>query len=63
MPFGGANRRCLGMTFALYELKLVLARILLKVELAILDGDAVRPVRRSVTLSPSDNFQMVVRSS
>lgn len=63
MPFGGANRRCLGMAFALYELKLVLARILLKVELAILDGDAVRPVRRSVTLSPSNNFQMVVRSS
>ncbi|WP_287127495.1 cytochrome P450 [Candidatus Cyanaurora vandensis] len=62
MPFGGANRRCLGMAFALYELKLVLAAILLRVDLELCTQADLQPVRRSVTLSPPADFQMVVRT-
>ena len=33
-PFGGGNRRCLGATFAMVEMRVVLREILRRVELA-----------------------------
>ncbi|HZS37856.1 MAG TPA: cytochrome P450, partial [Polyangia bacterium] len=45
------TRRCVGMAFALYEMKIVLAQVLLGARLT-LDGP-VRIVRRSITLAPS----------
>ncbi|MEQ9319848.1 MAG: cytochrome P450, partial [Polyangiaceae bacterium] len=33
LPFGGGARRCIGMTFALYEMRVVLATILSRLEL------------------------------
>src|SRR5262245_1690207 len=53
LPFGGGLRRCLGMAFALFEMKVVLARVLSRVELRVASGYRMRPVRRSVTLAPS----------
>jgi cytochrome P450 len=59
LPFGGSNRRCLGMAFAMYELKLVLATILSQFHL-MLEGDRpLHPVRRGVTLAPPSSFKMV----
>src|SRR5262245_24175665 len=52
LPFGGGVRRCLGMAFALYEMKVVLAHVLSSVELRLTPGYRARPVRRSVTLAP-----------
>jgi len=63
LPFGGANRRCLGMAFAQYELKLVLATILTQVDLALVTSEPVVPLRRGVTLSPSPNLSLVVRGT
>jgi len=37
-PFGGGVRRCLGMAFALFEMKVVLAEILSRVELRLATG-------------------------
>jgi cytochrome P450 len=43
-PFGGSTRRCLGMAFATFEMKIVLATILARVDLAA-GSDRVRLVR------------------
>ncbi|AFY48695.1 cytochrome P450 [Nostoc sp. PCC 7524] len=53
LPFGGGNRRCLGMSFALLEMKLVLATVLSHLDLALVANYPVKPIRRGVTLAPS----------
>ena len=59
LPFGGGVRRCLGMAFALVEMKIVLAEVLSRVELRAAPGYQVRVVRRSVTLAPSEGMPVV----
>ena len=59
-PFGGGTRRCLGMAFASYEMKVVLASILAHVELASAPGARVRLVRRGITLAPSGGMPVIV---
>jgi unspecific monooxygenase len=53
LPFGGSNRRCVGMAFALYEMKLVLATVLKNLDLTLVNNYPVKPIRRGVTLAPS----------
>ncbi|MFP4597889.1 MAG: cytochrome P450 [Persicimonas sp.] len=57
MPFGGGVRRCLGMHLALYEIELLLARIIERVDLQLLEPDTVRPRRRMVTIAPSSGVR------
>lgn len=59
-PFGGGDRRCIGAAFATYEMKIVLARVLARVELATVPGYRARPVQRTVTVSPSGGVPVVV---
>jgi cytochrome P450 len=59
-PFGGGTRRCLGMAFASFEMKIVLATILARFDLAAA-SDRVRLVRRGVTLAPSAGMPIVAR--
>jgi cytochrome P450 len=59
-PFGGGVRRCLGMAFALYEMKIVLATLLARADFAIAPGYGVRVVRRNVTWVPSEGMPVVV---
>ena len=61
-PFGGGVRRCLGMAFALYEMKIVLAQIVSRVELRPATARPVRAVPRSITLVPSGGMPVVVES-
>ncbi|MBW4575727.1 MAG: cytochrome P450 [Aphanothece sp. CMT-3BRIN-NPC111] len=61
-PFGGSNRRCIGMAFAQLEMKLVLATILSRFQLALADNRPVKPVRRGLTMTPSGGVRLVVRS-
>ncbi|HYY28746.1 MAG TPA: cytochrome P450 [Chthoniobacterales bacterium] len=60
LPFGGGVRRCVGMAFAQFEMKLVISCILSGFELALADSRSVRPVRRALTAGPSP-FRMVVK--
>jgi cytochrome P450 len=61
IPFGGGRRRCLGASFAMLEMKVVLRTILAR--------SAVRPAgdgvelsrRRAITLSPRDGAETVLR--
>jgi len=59
-PFGGGVRRCLGMAFASYEMKIVLANILARVDLAQAPGKKVKLVRRGITFAPSGGMPIVV---
>ena len=59
-PFGGGARRCLGMAFASYEMKIVLATMLARAELAPAPGKRVRLVRRGITFAPSGGMPVVV---
>jgi cytochrome P450 len=61
LPFGGGVRRCIGMAFAQFEMKIVISSLLSRVELALADTRSVRPVRRGLTSGPSA-VRMVVKA-
>lgn len=60
-PFGGGNRMCLGMAFALYEMKVVLATLFSQLSLRRPAGAGSRVVRRGISLAPHDGVRMLVR--
>ncbi|MEA2748680.1 MAG: cytochrome family [Myxococcales bacterium] len=55
-PFGGGMRRCIGMSFALYEMRIVLARIFERAQLSLASVRPIVPERRSITLMPSQGL-------
>lgn len=59
LPFGGGNRRCIGMAFAQYEMKLVLATIMSRFQVSLVNKRPVRPVRRGLTLAAPGGMRMV----
>ena len=59
-PFGGGSRMCLGMAFALYEMKVVLSTLLATVRLARPTDSRSTPIRRGIALAPSDGARMIV---
>ncbi|MES1022446.1 cytochrome P450 [Gloeocapsa sp. BRSZ] len=61
LPFGGGNRRCIGLAFAQFEMKLVLATILAQYDLQLATKTPIKPTRRGLTVAPSGNLRMVVK--
>ncbi|MGF1500018.1 MAG: cytochrome P450 [Elainellaceae cyanobacterium] len=59
LPFGGGNRQCVGMAFALFEMKLVLATLLTQFSLTRVGDRPLYPTRRGVTLAPPSTLRMV----
>lgn len=62
-PFGGGNRVCLGMPFALYEMKVLLATLFSLVRLARPTGARSRARRYGIVLGPDDGGRVIVRGS
>lgn len=60
LPFGGGNRMCTGMAFALYEMKVVLATVFSCLRLQRPPGARTHVVRRGVLMAPSDGTRVVV---
>ena len=58
-PFGGGARRCLGMAFAQYEMKVVLATVFSKLDLSLPSDSDTRPARRAITIAPSDGTRVI----
>jgi cytochrome P450 family 110 len=59
-PFGGGNRRCIGMALAQLELKLVLFEIFTNCQLELTGDLPVIPARRGVTLGPKGGVTVKV---
>ncbi|MBW4474473.1 MAG: cytochrome P450 [Stenomitos rutilans HA7619-LM2] len=60
MAFGGGARRCIGEALAMFEMKLVLATILSRYQLALANNQPEYPRRRGVTLAPAHGVKMVL---
>jgi cytochrome P450 len=59
IPFGGGIRRCLGASFALYEMNVVIPAILNRVEVEAA-GPSERIRRRAITFAPHEDARIVV---
>lgn len=61
IPFGGSIRRCLGASFALYEMNVVLDAILRQTQLRPAAGaKAERTKRRAITYTPARGGRIVI---
>ncbi|MFZ0088571.1 MAG: cytochrome P450 [Solirubrobacteraceae bacterium] len=59
LPFGGGTRRCLGASFALTEMRIVLARVLERATLRAVDPAPATPQFRAITLAPKGGVRVL----
>lgn len=59
LPFGGGRRRCIGAAFAEMEMRLVLSRLIERVDLRPASATRSHAILRGVTVSPDDGVRVV----
>ena len=59
LPFGGGIRRCIGMAFAQFEMRIVLQTVVPRAQMKLGRGPA-RVVRRGITLAPAGGTRVVL---
>jgi cytochrome P450 family 135 len=60
IPFGGGVRRCLGASFALFEMKTVLSTLVTRLRLRPSQPSSERVARRAITLTPGRGAEVLV---
>jgi cytochrome P450 len=59
VPFGGGTRRCLGASFALTEMRVVVARVLERAALRAADPHRAKTQFRAITLAPKGGARVI----
>ena len=59
LPFGGGIRRCIGMAFAHFEMRIVLQTVVARARMRLAGGPS-HVVRRGITLAPSGGTRIVL---
>jgi cytochrome P450 family 135 len=60
VPFGGGTRRCLGASFALMEMRIVVQRVLERARLRAADAELEKIQFRGITLAPRNGVRVVM---
>jgi cytochrome P450 family 135 len=60
IPFGGGIRRCIGASFAEFEMRIVLREVLTRCDLHKASPAPEKTGRRNITLSPKDGTPVIV---
>ena len=63
LPFGGSTRRCLGASFATFEMRVVIRRVIERAELEPVGRRPERSVRKGVTTVPRHRARVVQRTA
>jgi cytochrome P450 len=61
IPFGGGRRRCLGASFAMVEMKIVIRALLAEREVIAVGERHEAPRRRNISITPSHGTRVVLR--
>ena len=62
-PFGGGVRRCLGASFALYEMRIVLQVMARRLHLRAASPERERTRRRAITMAPGRGGEVVAEAA
>ena len=62
IPFGGGRRRCIGASFAMLEMRIVLGTVLSECRVEAAKAAPERTRRRGITLSPALGARVVLRA-
>lgn len=60
LPFGGGAKRCLGASFAVQEMMIVLAGLLTRFEIRLRRNRPIKPRTRAITIAPAGGVEVVL---